>query len=363
MPKLLFVLATLGFCFAQASAQSVVKIDDFSATTDDLHLLGNTSIQEDFLRLTPNQANAAGACWLKKEKIDLSRGFETEFEFRVIEKSEQNGVGDGFAFVIQNDKEAALGGTGDGLGYKGIKNALVLEFDTYNNGEGSSNHIDIAYYQAGMENFKRHATVHAIPELTDGKPHFARIHYRDGFLTLFMDSYIFPVLSSKLAIENIIGATDSKAWIGFTAATSEASACHDLMKWSVNYYLPPPDIDEEKVAVKVSNEVAVKNRKVKIRVKDYNKVDGDVISLKFGDKWVLTEYKLTGKPYEIEVTLTGFASDLIMFANDVGSVPPNTASIVIDDGVNVQEIKLKADFESSEAIRMSFDNSEPSDEN
>ena len=340
----------------EIQAQSVIQIDDFSATTEDLHMLGQTSIEEDFLRLTPNTANVAGACWLKKEKIDLSRGFETEFEFRVIERSAK-GVGDGFAFVIQNDKEAVLGATGDGLGYQGIKNALVLEFDTYNNKEGSSNHIDIAYYEEGKASFKRHATVHAIPELTDGKPHFARIHYKDGFLTLFMDSYIFPVLSSKLAIEKIINAPDARAWIGFTAATSEASACHDLMKWHVNYYLPPPDIDEEKVEVKLSEEIAVKNRKVKIRVKDYNKVDGDIISLKFGDKWVLTEYKLGSNQHEIEVTLTGFASDLIMFANNVGAVPPNTASIVIDDGVNSHEIKLKSDLESSEAIRLRYDGS------
>jgi hypothetical protein len=337
-------------------AQSVIQIDDFGATTDDLYLLGETSVQDDFLRLTPNEANTAGACWLKKEKIDLSRGFETEFEFRVIERSQDNGIGDGFAFVIQNDREAAIGETGDGLGYKGIKNALVLEFDTYNNKEGSSNHIDIAYYKEGQSDFKRHATVHAIPELTDGKPHFARIHYRNGFLTLYLDSYIFPVLSSKMMIEEIIGTQDSKAWIGFTAATSEASACHDLMKWHVNYYLPPPNIDEEKIEVKVSQEVAVKSRKVKIRVSDYNKVDGDVISLKFGDNWVLTEYKLAKEPHEIEVTLTGFSTNLVMFANTVGSVPPNTASVIIDDGVSTHEIKLKSDLESSEAIKILFDN-------
>ena len=356
MFRLFSFVAIMALILTSVVGQSVIQIDDFSATTEDLTLLGHTSIQDDFLRLTPNEANLAGACWLKKEKIDLSRGFETEFEFRVIEKSANNGVGDGFAFVIQNDKEAALGATGDGLGYQGIKNALVLEFDTYNNKEGSANHIDIAYYEEGRSSFKRHATVHAIPELTDGKPHFARIHYKDGFLTLYLDSYIFPVLSSKLDIGKIIGGEDSKAWIGFTAATSEASACHDLMKWSVNYYLPPPDIDEEKVAVKVSREMVVKSRKIKIRVADYNKVDGDVISLKFGDHWVLTEYKLKKDPYEIEVTLTGFASELIMFANNVGSVPPNTAWVVIDDGVETQELKLKSDLESSEAIRISYDN-------
>ena len=346
------------FMVGTTIAQSVIRIDDFGATMDDLHLIGKTEVQQDFLRLTPNQSEVAGACWLKKEKIDLSRGFETEFEFRVIERNEEHGVGDGFAFVIQNDRAAALGSTGDGLGYQGITDALVLEFDTYNNGEGSSNHIDIAYYEEGRTTFRRHATVHAIPEITDGESHFARVHYKDGFLTLYMDSYIFPVLSSKLDIESIIGTPDAKAWIGFTAATSKASACHDLMKWYVDYYLPPPDIDEEKVEVSVSEEVPVKNRKVKIRVSDYNKIDGDIISLKFGEKWILTEYKLEKKPLELDITLTGFYTDLIMFANNTGSVPPNTASLVLDDGITTHEIKLKSDLESSEAIRIRYENPE-----
>ena len=354
----ILILALLMSVSALLTAQSVIRIDDFGATMDDLHLIGKTEVQNEFLRLTPNMREVAGACWLKKEKIDLSRGFETEFEFRVVERNEQHGVGDGFAFVIQNDRESALGSTGDGLGYQGITNALVLEFDTYNNGEGSSNHIDIAYYEEGRTTFKRHATVHAIPEITDGESHFARIHYKDGFLTLFMDSYIFPVLSSKLDIESIIGTDDSRAWIGFTAATSKASACHDLMKWYVDYYLPPPDIDEEKVEISVSEEVPVKNRKVKIRVSDYNKIDGDIISLKFGDKWILTEYKLEKKPLELELTLTGFYSDLIMFANNTGAVPPNTASLVVDDGNSTHEIKLKSDLESSEAIRLRYENVE-----
>lgn len=334
-------------------AQPVIQIDDFSAGEEDLNIVSTASIYEKYLRLTPSQPSVAGACWLNKEKIDLTRGFETEFEFRVVEPGSK-AIGDGFAFVIQNQGASFVGGTGDELGYGGLTNALVLEFDTYNNGEGSRNHIDIAYYDKSKGSFRRHATVHDIPEISDGEPHFARIHYKDGFLTLYMDSYIFPVLSSKMNIESIIGADDGRAWLGFTAATSEASAAHDLMRWSVNYYLPPPDIVEEEVEVVVSEEIPVKSRKVKIRVKDYNKIDGDIISLKFGDKWILTEHKLTAQSHEVSVTLTGFSTKLIMFANNVGRVPPNTAAITIDDGVTVKTLKMKSDLESSEAIELRY---------
>jgi hypothetical protein len=336
-------------------AQTILNINDFRAAENDLRLLGVTEIHEQYLRLTDVRPDKAGGCWYAKEKIDLRRGFETEFEFRVNGQDEKSGGGDGFAFVLQNHGEAALGGSGDDIGYKGLTNAIALEFDTYNNKEGSRNHINIAYYDPEKGAFRRHATVHEIPEISDGEPHFARIHYKDGYLTLFMDSYIFPVISSKLDLTKIISSADSTAWVGFTSATSEAFANHDLIKWQLNYYLPPPEIKEEEVNVSVNHTIIVHDRKVKIHVWDHNKIDGDIVSLKLGENWILTDHRLTKQKHTIEFTLTGFSNQIIMFANNIGSVPPNTASISIDDGIDEHVIKLQADLESSEAIEVRYE--------
>ena len=45
--------------------------------------------------------------------------------------------GDGFAFVIQLDPNGTttIGSRGEGLGYAGIRNTLVVEFDTWYNPE------------------------------------------------------------------------------------------------------------------------------------------------------------------------------------------------------------------------------------
>jgi hypothetical protein len=43
--------------------------------------------------------------------------------------------GDGFAFVLQPSGPRIKGGSGSGLGYKGINNAFAIEFDTYYNAE------------------------------------------------------------------------------------------------------------------------------------------------------------------------------------------------------------------------------------
>ncbi len=345
---LLFMLA------GTMQAQKLIAIDDFSAHLSEFKLLGNAQITEAHLHVSPDQPNSKGAAWYGAQKIDLSRGFETEFQFIITSEGSANPKGDGFAFVIQNNGLDAIGDGGKSLAYNGINKSVVIEFDTYNDGEGSQNHIEISYRGREDKINQKLATVHSIPEISDGAPHFARLHYKDGQLILYLDSYIFPVLSSKIDIENIVEANDSLAWIGFTAASSDAQALHKIISWQFEYYLAPPEIEEDKIAVNYAAKIPVKNRKFKLLISDYNKIDGDIVSLKYGNRWILTEHKLTKEPYAVELTLTGFKQDLIMFANNVGSIPPNTARITIDDGIEPFSLQLKSDLRTSEAIEIRY---------
>jgi Legume lectin domain. len=110
--------------------------------------------------------------------------------------------GDGFAFVIQAEKEDALGESGRGLGFEGIQNSLAIEFDTYNNYENSDpfvNHISV-HTNIGVKgkgNSANHATcslghTNAIPLLTQGRL-TARIHYVPQFDVARLTSPSFVV--------------------------------------------------------------------------------------------------------------------------------------------------------------------------
>jgi hypothetical protein len=91
--------------------------------------------------------------------------------------------GEGFAFVIQNENEIAIGSGGMELGYGKLSNALSVEFDTWFNYElldGYENQISI---HVGGKNKTTHANhtyslgaTTSIPDLTDGI-HVARITY------------------------------------------------------------------------------------------------------------------------------------------------------------------------------------------
>ena len=98
----------------------------------------------------------------------------------------------------------------------------------------------------------------------------------------------------------------------------------------------------------------MKNRKLTISVWDHNTIDGDVISLKLGDEWIVTEYELSAKKYIIQATLLGFSQDLVLYAHNVGMVPPNTVTITVFDGLTTQRISLESNMETSESIKIAF---------
>lgn len=356
--NLKYVIRSILLClclgaYAIAGAQYVFAINDFQATQDKLALNGDVEFFEDRLRLTPDAAQQEGSCWYRDRKINLEHGFETEFNFLITGGAGE--VGDGFAFVMQNQSPEALGGRGDAIGYKGIPYVMAIEFDTKNDDEGSRNHVNLSFYDADKNEYRRYATVHEIPEITDGQPHFTKVIYSDGELQVFIDSYIFPVLSVKIDIASKVNADEGEIWVGFTSSTSGATANHDLLQWRLQQYAPIPDeIDVKRVKVVDANAVQVSRRKLRVRVWDHNTIDGDIISLKWGDQWILTEYMLTAEPYEIELTLHGFENSITLYANNVGQVPPNTAMISVFDGNKLVRQELNADMQTSERLVIQY---------
>lgn len=331
------------------------QINDFKASNDNISLKGGCSMVDGKLRLTSDKPDQSGACWYKAKKIDFTEGFESEFTFLISSDTPGSLPGDGFAFVIQSQSPDLTGGSGNDLGYKKIPYAVALEFYIKNDNEGSRNHIDLSFYNPETKSYRQYATVHEIPEITDGKPHFTRIIYREGRLQIFLDSYLFPVLSVKLDVAAKINSPDHTAWLGFTSSTSNLHANHDLLSWSMKELAPKPeDIAVDSIVVMEKGTVQVKSRKLTISVWDNNTVDGDVISLKLGEDWILTHYELTSKKNTIESTLIGFSEDLVLYAHNVGMVPPNTVAVTIFDGLTTQKISLESNMESSESIKIAY---------
>lgn len=98
----------------------------------------------------------------------------------------------------------------------------------------------------------------------------------------------------------------------------------------------------------------VKSYKITIQIWDNNKEDGDVVSLKLNNDWILTNFPLKKEKHTIQLSLKKQVNTLLLFAENLGSIPPNTAAISINDNVLVKTFILNSDMKSSEAIKIDY---------
>lgn len=113
--------------------------------------------------------------------------------------------------------------------------------------------------------------------------------------------------------------------------------------------------DMSKRKIVSGKEWSVKNEKITLQVWDNNKEDSDVVSLKFNDTWILTNFLLKKEKYTIHLDLKNKNNQLLLFAENLGSIPPNTAAISIDDNILVRTFILNSDLNKSETIKITLD--------
>ncbi len=183
------------------------------------------------LRLTAGGYEQSGSAW-SPHKINVGRSFESTF--KVYLHHGRPGA-DGIAFLVQADGPYALGGWGGGLGYRGIRKSVAVEFDTFQNTtDPSSNHLAVV-----VNGDPDHHLVTADPSIRlYGKPFDARVSYdadtkdlKVYVQSLRAGSVEQLVLNQKIDLAAQVGA--SAVWMGFTGSTGKALSKQDIYSWSV----------------------------------------------------------------------------------------------------------------------------------
>jgi hypothetical protein len=190
------------------------------------------------LRLVETTRMQAGSAFLRNPvEFGRSGSFETSFAFRISEPSGLGNGADGFAFVIQSRGPEALGEAGSYLGYRGIQPSVAVEFDIYDStgecGFDSNNDNHVAINING--NLTSVAQYNLSPSLKNGRIWYAWIHYNADSSLLEVrvaptsSRPAKPQLAYPMDLFSILG--KRKAYVGFTAATGNGVANHDLLAW------------------------------------------------------------------------------------------------------------------------------------
>jgi hypothetical protein len=99
--------------------------------------------------------------------------------------------------------------------------------------------------------------------------------------------------------------------------------------------------------------IEVSHTSIKVDIYDNGQVDGDVVSIYLNDKQLVASKMLTAQPISLQIQIDNKYDeyDLIMYAESLGSIPPNTALMIVTTPTQRYEINISSNEQTSGAIR------------
>lgn len=111
------------------------------------------------------------------------------------------------------------------------------------------------------------------------------------------------------------------------------------------------DVLERKTITKQT--VEYQSDSLTLTLYDNGEIDGDTVSVLMNGKVLFSKVGLTTKPNRKTIYLGKDTPDsltMVMYAENMGSIPPNTGLLVVWDGDLVYELRFSADLKSNAAI-------------
>lgn len=138
-----------------------------------------------------------------------------------------------------------------------------------------------------------------------------------------------PVIKKQLLVEDTVGLLPKK----FAESTVTA-----LTKF-------------EKRNNTVLQTISVEQKTIKVDLYDNGEVDGDSISLFYNGKLLLSRKRLSEKAISLTIDVEDdIENELVMYAENLGTISPNTALMVVTDGKKRYEVRITSDLQKSGVI-------------
>lgn len=117
--------------------------------------------------------------------------------------------------------------------------------------------------------------------------------------------------------------------------------------------IPPPLIVKKNELVK---EIFVDTGSIKLDFYDNGQVDGDTISVFVGNEAIISHKMLTTKPLTIfvKIDLEKTEQEVVMVGENLGSIPPNTALMIITANDKRYQLFLTSDDKKNALVRFIY---------
>jgi hypothetical protein len=99
--------------------------------------------------------------------------------------------------------------------------------------------------------------------------------------------------------------------------------------------------DFSRRSIEIGKEIEVESDSIALYLYDNGIIDDDIVSLYLNGELLLSNKRISDTAYVIRFGIDTLQDNILsLFAENLGSIPPNTAYLVIDDGIGRQELEL-----------------------
>jgi hypothetical protein len=104
--------------------------------------------------------------------------------------------------------------------------------------------------------------------------------------------------------------------------------------------------------------VEVEANSFRVDLYDNGQIDGDTISVFYNGKLMVSRQRLSTEPISIQITLDPNKEDneLVMFAENLGTIPPNTALMIVTVAGKRYEVNISSSEQTSGTVRFRMAN-------
>ena len=140
--------------------------------------------------------------------------------------------------------------------------------------------------------------------------------------------------------------TLSGQWSGYILGTNNSCAAGDIVLTRI-----------KESAFKEIPEVAVDTGMLRLDFYDNNEIDGDSITVLVNGRVILSHQLLTAKPITtyVRIDLQNKFQEVEMIAENLGSIPPNTALLIVTAGEHRYQLFLSSTETKSAKVRFVYD--------
>lgn len=117
-----------------------------------------------------------------------------------------------------------------------------------------------------------------------------------------------------------------------------------------------PDISKfDRRSRQIIKTVEVDSKTFRVELYDNGQIDGDTISLYMNGKLMVSRQRLSTTPISLSINLDDTKeNELIMYAENLGTIPPNTALMVVTVGDKRYEVNISSSEQTNGAVRFSL---------